>query len=89
MESPVETPVAPSIDPHMFARSALAGHRRRSAVAGKVMLGLEASNVPALGILQTYATNIVGQRVMRDLRDRLYTHLQSLSLGFFTGTRTG
>ena len=26
---------------------------------------------------------------MRDLRDRLYTHLQSLSLGFFTGTRTG
>ena len=43
----------------------------------------------ALGILQTWATNIVGQRVMRDLRDRLYTHLQSLSLGFFTGARTG
>ena len=42
-----------------------------------------------LGILQTWATNIVGQRVMRDLRDRLYTHLQSLSLGFFTGARTG
>ena len=43
----------------------------------------------ALGIVQTWATNIVGQRVMRDLRDRLYTHLQSLSLGFFTGARTG
>ena len=42
-----------------------------------------------LGIVQTWATNIVGQRVMRDLRDRLYSHLQSLSLGFFTGTRTG
>ena len=39
----------------------------------------------ALGIVQTWATNVVGQRVMRDLRDRLYTHLQSLSLGFFTG----
>ena len=26
---------------------------------------------------------------MRDLRDRLYSHLQSLSLGFFTATRTG
>ena len=26
---------------------------------------------------------------MRDLRDTLYRHLQSLSLGFFTGTRTG
>ncbi len=43
----------------------------------------------ALGILQVYATNTVGQSVMRDLRDRLYRHLQSLSMGFFTGTRTG
>ena len=53
-----------------------------------VMVGATVLN-GALGILQTNATNIVGQRVMRDLRDRLYTHLQSLSLGFFTGTRTG
>ena len=43
----------------------------------------------SFGILQTYLTNRVGQRVMRDLRDRLYRHLQSLSLSFFTGTRTG
>ena len=42
-----------------------------------------------LGIIQTYLTNGVGQRVMRDLRDRLYSHLQRQSLGFFTGTRTG
>ena len=42
-----------------------------------------------LGIVQTYQTNHVGQRVMRDLRDRLYRHLQSLSLSFFTDTRTG
>ena len=42
-----------------------------------------------LGIFQTYLTNEVGQRVMRDLRDRLYSHLQRQSLGFFTGTRTG
>ncbi|MDE2842159.1 MAG: ABC transporter ATP-binding protein [Chloroflexota bacterium] len=42
-----------------------------------------------LGIVQTYWTNLVGQRVMRDLRDTLYRHLQSLSLGFFTDTRTG
>ena len=42
-----------------------------------------------LGIIQTYLTNLIGQRVMRDLRDRLYSHLQSLSLGFFTDTRTG
>jgi ATP-binding cassette subfamily B protein len=42
-----------------------------------------------IGIVQTYLTNLVGQRVMRDLRDRLFRHLQSLSMGFFTGTRTG
>jgi len=42
-----------------------------------------------IGIAQTYLTNQVGQKVMRDLRDRLYRHLQSLSMGFYTGTRTG
>ena len=42
-----------------------------------------------LGIVQTFLTNRVGQRVMRDLRDRLYEHLQSLSIKWFTDTRTG
>ncbi len=42
-----------------------------------------------LGIVQTLLTHRMGQRVMRDLRDRLYRHLQSLSLAFFTDTRTG
>src|SRR5215469_17055052 len=32
----------------------------------------------AIGILQTYETTRVGQQVMRDLRDRLYAHLQTL-----------
>ena len=43
----------------------------------------------AIGIAQTYVTNKVGQQVMRDLREKLYSHLQSLSLAFFTRTRTG
>jgi ATP-binding cassette subfamily B protein len=42
-----------------------------------------------LGVGQTYLTNVVGNRVMQDLRDRLYAHLQSMPLAFFTGTRTG
>jgi ATP-binding cassette subfamily B protein len=42
-----------------------------------------------LGVGQTYLTNSVGNRVMQDLRDRLYAHLQSMPLAFFTGTRTG
>jgi len=42
-----------------------------------------------LNIVQTYFTNWVGNRVMRDLRDRLFGHLERMSLAFFTGTRTG
>ena len=49
-----------------------------------VMVGV-AVVTGGLGIVQTYMTNLVGQRVMRDLRDRLYVHLQGLSLGFFLG----
>src|SRR6266568_155426 len=42
-----------------------------------------------IGVGQTYLNNVIGQNVMRDFRNRLYTHLQSLSLRFFTSTRTG
>ena len=42
-----------------------------------------------IGVWQTYLNNIIGQNVMRDFRNRLYQHLQSMSLRFFTGTRTG
>jgi ATP-binding cassette subfamily B protein len=43
----------------------------------------------ALGVFQTYLASVIGQRVMQDLRDRLYAHLQAMSLRFFTSTRTG
>jgi ATP-binding cassette subfamily B protein len=42
-----------------------------------------------IGLGQTYLTNVVGQEVMRELRDALYVHLQRMSLRFFTNTRTG
>jgi ATP-binding cassette subfamily B protein len=42
-----------------------------------------------IGVGQTYMNNLIGQNVMRDFRNRLYTHLQSMSLRFFTATRTG
>jgi ATP-binding cassette, subfamily B, bacterial len=37
-----------------------------------------------LGIGQPYLANLLGQRVMRDLRDALYAHLQWMPLRFFT-----
>src|SRR5688500_9149337 len=43
----------------------------------------------ALGLWQTYTNNLVGQRVMQDLRNALYSHLQHMPLKFFTSTRTG
>jgi ATP-binding cassette subfamily B protein len=42
-----------------------------------------------LGVGQTWLSNMVGQRVMHDLRAAVYRHLQRLSLAFFTHTRTG
>ncbi len=43
----------------------------------------------ALGVVQTYASTRIGQRVMHTLRTRLFSHLQRLPLGFFTRTRGG
>lgn len=42
-----------------------------------------------IGVWQTYLNNLIGQNVMRDFRNRLYNHLQSMSMRFFTATRTG
>ncbi len=42
-----------------------------------------------IGVGQTYLNNTVGQRVMQDLRNALYLHLQRMPLRFFTETRTG
>ncbi|HYH27433.1 MAG TPA: ABC transporter ATP-binding protein [Actinomycetota bacterium] len=42
-----------------------------------------------IGIGQTYLSNRIGQNVMQDLRNALYSHLQRMPLRFFTSTRTG
>ena len=43
----------------------------------------------ATGVWQTYMSNVVGQKVMHDLRAAVYHRLQKMSLAFFTRTRTG
>jgi ATP-binding cassette, subfamily B, bacterial len=55
-------------------------------VAGMILIAIVTG---ALGVVQTYVSNAVGQQVMHDLRARVYRHLQRLSLAFFTRTRTG
>jgi ATP-binding cassette, subfamily B, bacterial len=55
-------------------------------VAG--MVGVAAVTA-ALGVVQTWISTRVGQRVMHRLRTDVFAHLQRQSLGFFTRTRTG
>jgi ABC-type multidrug transport system fused ATPase/permease subunit len=39
--------------------------------------------------VQTYLVGWVGQRALQDLRRRIYSHLQTMSIGFFTRRRPG
>jgi len=61
-----------------------------------VMLKLVAAAVVAIYLVKSvadylsyYFMNDVGQSVIRDIRDRLYAHIQTLSMPFFTRTPTG
>jgi ATP-binding cassette subfamily B protein len=55
-------------------------------VAGMIAV---ATATAALGVLQTWISTTVGQRVMHRLRTDVFTHLQRQSIAFFTRTRTG
>ena len=55
-------------------------------VAGMIVIAIATG---AIGVWQTYISNVIGQRVMHDLRAAVYRHLQRMSLAFFTRTRTG
>jgi ABC-type multidrug transport system fused ATPase/permease subunit len=39
--------------------------------------------------VQTYLVGWVGQRALQDLRSRIYVHLQTMSIGFFTKRKPG
>ena len=52
------------------------------------MIALAVVNA-VIGVAQTWISNLVGQRVMHDLRAAVFAHLQRMSLAFFTRTRSG
>jgi ATP-binding cassette subfamily B protein len=52
------------------------------------MIAAAAANA-MLGVASTWLSNVIGQRVMHDLRVSVYEHLQRMSLRFFTRTRAG
>ncbi len=43
----------------------------------------------ALGVLQSFLSSKIGQDVMGDLQEAVYSHLQGMSLNFLARTRTG
>ncbi len=43
----------------------------------------------AFGLGYGYLSVVIGQHIMRDLRNQLFEHLQGMALRFFTHTRTG
>ncbi len=55
-------------------------------VAG--MIGIAALTA-VLGVVQTWISTTIGQRVMHRLRTTVFEHLQRQSIGFFTRTRSG
>ncbi len=55
-------------------------------VAGMVAV---AALTSALGVVQTWISTVVGQRVMHRLRTDVFAHLHRQSVAFFTRTRTG
>ncbi|WP_354643215.1 ABC transporter ATP-binding protein [Kitasatospora camelliae] len=63
----------------------------RTGLLTLLVLGMIAAAVvnSVFNVLQTLISTTVGQRVMHDLRTAVYTHLQRMSLAFFTRTRTG
>jgi ATP-binding cassette subfamily B protein len=65
--------------------------RHEGTVLTETVLGMIGIAVfsAATSVWQTYMSNVVGQRVMHDLRSAVYHHLQRMSLAFFTRTRTG
>ncbi len=55
-------------------------------VAGMVLAPLAGGLV---GVGQNYLNTLIGQRVMFDIRNQMYRHLQCMSLRFYTDTKIG
>ncbi len=72
------------------------GDRRRDQDAGHRRDRCDRGPVPGSAVInwlatwsQTYLVEWVGQRVLQDLRLQIFTHLQRLSIGFYSRNKTG
>lgn len=66
------------------------GPRNLSVVTHYTLLTLAATlGATAFNLAYGYLSVLVGQRILKDIRNRLFEHLQGMGLKFFTSTRTG
>ncbi len=54
-----------------------------------VVFLISAAALWAASYVQTYLVGWIGQRALQDLRERIYSHLQAMSIGFYTRNRPG
>lgn len=80
--------------PPLMIRAIIDGAIRKRSVTRLVVyvsIGMFATPTIAglIGVVQTYLNALISQRMMYDLRNELFQHLQSLSLSFYTRVKTG
>ena len=78
--------------PYLAGRAIDDGVRAESVTALVVITGLfllAAVVNWGASYAQTFLVNWVGQRALQDLRERLFAHLQRLSIGFYSRNRAG
>jgi ATP-binding cassette subfamily B protein len=68
---------------------AIPQHSERGVVVDVVGMALSALGSGVISVYQGYYNSLVGEGIMRDIRTRLVSHLHSMPLSFFSGTKTG
>ena len=84
---------ASALAPAPLAKLAIdQGIRRHDVAALDLVVALFLASAVVYGVAtyaQTYLVGWVGQRALQDLRLKLFAHLQSLSIGFYSRNRAG
>jgi len=86
----IASQAGPEITAQAIDRGMLAGHGNFGLVA--MLAGLYLLTIVVTGVAQRSQVQVTGRIaawVMHDLRIRVFTHLQRLSLGFFTAEKAG
>jgi ATP-binding cassette subfamily B protein len=82
------TALAPPYLAKVALDDALSGHTGRLVLVVALFIASGLANW-GMTYVETYMTGWVGERILADLRNKLFAHLQELSLGFYERNRAG